>query len=239
MLFLLFVFALLLAGRWLLADMALINARAQLDSWSSNGAVSSLEDWQQAYDSLQRAITLKPNEADYHRQLALLYEWKGFSVQAGSLPSEDFFEIRRQAVSAYRTAALLRPAEPISWSNLARMKALVIELDEEFDSALFSAMALGENIPRVNQELTYIASLSWFYLSDPDRGDNGALFAAMKQAIVRGLSGTGNGTTSLGYLRNAGVLEQICVELDLSSAVQTVQQACSEFSEVKQEADFD
>lgn len=211
----------LLAARWLLADRAMADARAYLDSWAENQAVSSQQDWQQAHDHARRAIALNPRLADYHQQLALLYEWRGFSGTDAGLSDAAILSSRRLAAAAYRNAARLRPAWPQGWSHLARMKALAGELDEEFDDALRSAMALGRNDARVNLELTLVATLAWPYLS----GDE-ALLAQIRAAIARGLSAPGNIRGGLGYLRDANLLDQICPQLALATMSPPVQQAC-------------
>lgn len=211
----------LLASRWLLADIALTDATDRMNSWSENQAAFSVEDWQQAHDSLQRAIALKPGEAEYYRNLALLFERRSSALAGIRFGNEEIISFRKQAIAAHRTATNLSPAWPQSWSSLARMKAMEGELDEEFSAALNKAMVLGTYDARVNLELTFIATLAWPYISSDT-----ALLAKLKAAIIRGLGEGGNVRGGLNFLRAGGLLEQICPELELPAMSSLVQQAC-------------
>lgn len=150
------------AGRWLLADLSEMNASAHRDNWRELTAVSSTEDWQEAHDSLQRAIELKPDDAFLYQQLAVIYEWKNLAVDL-SFTDIERAESLYLAVDAYRSSAELRPAWPDGWAHLARMKAYILQIDDEFFRAFNNALLLGSTEPRVDQELRSLCPLISFF----------------------------------------------------------------------------
>jgi hypothetical protein len=152
-----------LAGRWLLADLSEMNASAHLDSWRELGTVTSVDDWQDAHDSLQRAIVLKPEDAFLYQQLGVIYEFKNLASVDVSFTPLERVESRYHAVDAYRKSAELRPAWPDGWAHLARMKAYILQIDEEFFQAFNNALLLGATEVRVDRELRPLCPLISFF----------------------------------------------------------------------------
>jgi hypothetical protein len=142
-----------LAGRWLIADLGGVNASTHQANWRELDVMTSKADWQDAHDSLQRAIELKPDDAFLYEQLAIVFEFK--FVKSGNLlfTEQQKEEARYSAVDAFRKSAQLRPAWPDGWAHLARTKAYISEIDDEFSQAFNNAISLGATEPRVDNEL--------------------------------------------------------------------------------------
>lgn len=152
-----------LAGRWLLADLSEMKASEYRENWRELGAVSSEQDWQDAHNSLQRAIELKPDDAFLYQQLGVLHELKVFAAEELQLTELEIMQGRLSAAAAYKQSAILRPAWPDGWAHLARTKAYLLQLDDEFFQAFNNAVLLGSTEQRVDQELRPLCPLLAFY----------------------------------------------------------------------------
>lgn len=152
-----------LAGRWLLADLSEMRASEHQENWSELGSVSTKQDWQDAYNSLQRAIELKPNDAFLYQQLGVMHELKVFAAEDLQLTELEIMQSRLSAAAAYKQSAILRPAWPDGWAHLARTKAYLVQLDDEFFQAFNNAVRLGSTEPRVDQELRPLCPLLAFF----------------------------------------------------------------------------
>jgi tetratricopeptide (TPR) repeat protein len=206
------IYAFVMATRWMLADMALRSARSELESWSFEEPPDSA-DWQDAQNKLQRAISLKPNNAENYRLLGFLYEWQE--------ELEDDPASRSDAVAAYRQAVQFRPGWPDDWVRFARSKAFAGELDDEFAHALNQALVLGTNEQRVEMELSYTISIGWTAV------DLQSETADLMDAFIRkSLLGGGNYQQKLDYMETAGLLFAYCFQMDLESVPGPVRNRC-------------
>lgn len=152
-----------LAGRWLMADLGGANAARHQANWRELNAMSSKDDWQDAHDSLQRAIELKPDDAFLYEQLAIVFEFKYLTGGDLLFTEQQKEEARYSAVDAFRKSAHLRPAWPDGWAHLARTKAYISEIDDEFSQAFNNAISLGATEARVGNELRPLCPLIAYF----------------------------------------------------------------------------
>jgi tetratricopeptide (TPR) repeat protein len=190
----------------MLADLTIRQVRTELGSWSQESA-PDLQAWQEQETALQKALSLKPNDADSYRLLGYLYEWQERIT--------DDTSSRSDAVAAYRQAASFRPGWPDDWVRLARMKAINGELDDEYSLALNRAFVLGMNEARIEVELFYAISLGWRTLDLTTDIAN-----LLDDFVSKSLLAGGRYREKLDYLNTSGLLTAYCIQLDVEKKLE-------------------
>ena len=216
----LLLFGIVLAFRWMLADVNHYSAIAVMDRWNEDGAVGSLAEWEGVRDRLAFSQGLDSGEPDYHRLQALAYDWRGFAVAGEEVSAQELMSSRRATLAAYREMARRRPADPAGWAHVARLKVLAGERDDEFGRALRNALTLGANQPDVLAEVAYTVSLSWNTVSADE-----TLQRLVVVTLAEGLTRRGN-SEIFGYLDGTAVMDEVCLVVELDRTTQVVKDTC-------------
>ena len=167
LLILLCAWALLFAGKWLVAEYYALKVNDQIELWESYGDIYFLEEWEEALDNINRAVALHQNSAELHRLKGFLHEWR----RVAPYPEDDSLnpiqklrqtiqiqtDARQAALSAYRASLALRPAWPPVLIKVAYLKGMSEEFDGEFYSALQRSYAYGRNLDFVQDDLTELS----------------------------------------------------------------------------------
>ena len=167
LLILLCAWALLFAGKWLVAEYYANKVNDQIELWDSYGDIYFLEEWEAALDNINRAVVLHENSAELHRLKGFLHEWR----RVAPYPEDDDLnpmqklrqtiqiqtDARQSALSAYRDSLALRPAWPQVWLKVANLKGALDEFDEEFYNAVERSYDYGRNLDFVQDNLTELS----------------------------------------------------------------------------------
>ncbi len=209
-------------ARWMRADLIVDEVLYQTEQWAAAGSVPNLETWQWAEAELRRAERLDPRKANTHRLLGVVQEWRPF-VQGAPLTASQRVQFRNRAIDHYRDSARLRPAWPDVWAYLARQKAAMSLLDDEFSLALERADTLGQWQSRVQLYMAEIGAGAWEQLNAEDR-------QRVVAAVERAFSLPGNSNALLAQFRTMNTMDflttTLCPQLDLSNATERARQAC-------------
>jgi len=202
-----------------MADIAINNVKREFESWNELGIVSSLSNWASTRSELERAKSLNPNEPEYYRLEGLLYEWR-FFVEGLPYSSTEMIAMRQRAIDAYRESAALRPAWPDGWAHLARQKALLGQVDAEFDLAIARATTLGAWEPRIQLLVAETGGWAWPNLSEATR-------TAVIENIQRGLTKTSTDRALISQLQSSELLiTAVCPLLKQTMLTARARQAC-------------
>jgi len=158
----LFYFIYVAASRGI-ADISAYEARVIMDNWAKGKKPVEKNDWAAAHQSLLSALESSPENPDYLALLGNLYEWR---VANAPLHSPDTVADYRIALDYYRQALKKRPAFAFYWANIAVVKAILAEVDDEYYLALERALVLGAWEPGVQLKITDATLRVWYLLDD-------------------------------------------------------------------------
>ena len=154
----------IIALRWGLADIYAYQAREYLETWYLGDQASLDENWQNAHDSMQTALSIFPDHPEYLDQMGQIYEWQFYQ---SDFNGDEFNSILQTALGFYHQATAIRPDWPHSWASVAFMKSRLGELDDEFYHALQSSLTLGANEPEVLSRLLEAVLPQWTQIPAP------------------------------------------------------------------------
>jgi hypothetical protein len=169
-----------LAGHRGLADGVAEQAHTEMRGWDaaalSSGSVHN------ALDLMLRANALDPWHPTYLHRLGRL----SHLLMGLELAQRD--EWAGRAKGYYRESLIVRPAWPITWANLALVKADQLEFDAEMNLALTNAMSLGPWEPGVLVMMAGMATTRGQFLTSDMRAMRGANVARGLISPVRGVT---------------------------------------------------
>jgi hypothetical protein len=173
-----------------LADAVAEQARTEMRGWDE--AALEAVSVHNALDLMLRANELDPGHPTYLHRLGRL----SHLLMGLELAQRD--EWAGRAKGYYRESLIARPAWPITWANLALVKADQLEFDAEMDLALANAMRLGPWEPGVLVMMANMATTRGQFLTSDIRAMLGA-------NVARGLISPVSGVTAnvLGMLAGA------------------------------------
>jgi hypothetical protein len=173
-----------------LADGIAEQARTEMRGWDE-AALDSFS-VHNALDLMLRANELDPGHPTYLHRLGRL----SHLLMGLELAQRD--EWAGRAKGYYRESLIVRPGWPITWANLALVKADQLEFDAEMDLALTNAMSLGPWEPGVLVMMANMATTRGQFLTSDMRAMLGA-------NVARGLMSPVGGVTAnvLGMLEGA------------------------------------
>lgn len=128
---------------------------------------------------LREAIRLEPDNPHFVEQFARMHELAALSLE----PSDPAIRQElRQAAAAFRLAARQRPGSPYVWTDLARIKLRLDDMNFEFYGALDRARRLGPWEPAVQLGIVDMGLAAWPYLASPAKD---WVVAALDRALLR------------------------------------------------------
>ena len=146
----------------MIADVVSHQVTRQEQRWLEGEKVT-YERWSLAASQLRLASTLSPGTPDYLQTQGRLAYWSLFSDERSLLPAVE------NGLKPIRKALQIRPQWPYAWADLALIKSLAGQFDEEFSEALTNARAYGPwERPVLNRLLTTYF-LSWGSLTNDQR----------------------------------------------------------------------
>lgn len=132
------------AGALGLAHLQVLRVENQLDYWYKRGAVPSAASLVSAFDAIEQANRLHPDNPYQLTLQARLLEWRGYNN--GDVIPQDY----RAALALHQRAAALRPLWPDTWAEMAQLKVRLNEFDSVLDGYLNRAHELGPYTPAVH-----------------------------------------------------------------------------------------
>jgi hypothetical protein len=175
-------------GRAALADAGALRATGLVKEWQAGrGPAFSPALWLKTRDSLRQAAAMTPGNASLFDGLGYLH---GSRAQGLGNPVPDTplwtyrHDLLRRAIESYRTATRLRPTFPYSWTNLALVKLMQGEQDNELWLAFDKGMQYGSRDVSVQPLLALIAFAQWVDLT-VERQARVAAMVASASALVR------------------------------------------------------
>jgi hypothetical protein len=212
------------AASWTVAEIALVGVRTTLDTWVAAEEVQTLAEWEDTQSQLDFAMTLLPDSSEHYGLRGLLNEWRFFIVDSPVETEGDIIRFRQDAIDSYRRAAVLRPAWPAGWAELARQKAMLGQEDEELLEALERALMLGPNEEGVRLLVTEVATLIWPYLAEnPPTRDK--VVASITATLTP--PQTDAMLPHLIYITERNMQSELCPLLPVDQLVEWAQEACA------------
>ncbi len=193
------------SARMTLAAIYSFQADSFLADWAKTGAEPDPAAWEVARQAAQSAIDLNPvANGEYYDRLGRIHEWRQHRHLFGDVKAA---ESRREAVIAYRASLAARPTWPYSWNNLAYAKLRLLELDEEFQTALHQAFKYGPWRLLVNRRIAEIGLIAWPSLDPLTRQ------LVLESARRTVLDGPGAARALEQEAKRTGMLEVLCATL--------------------------
>ena len=186
-----------------LADGIAEQARTEMRGWDE-AALDSVS-VHNALDLMLRANELDPGHPTYLHRLGRL----SHLLMGLELAQRD--EWARRAKGYYRESLIVRPAWPITWANLALVKADQLEFDAEMNLALTNAMSLGPWEPGVLVMMANMATTRGQFLTSDMRAMLGANVARGLISPVRGVA-----SNVLGMLEGAELNTETLIAIEVS-----------------------
>lgn len=169
----------ILIGRWVLGDINAYTVRYSVQQWQTENRLPSTSELTSAQTAIHAALSW--NDTPEYRD----YEGRLFHYQ--SLISENQLlknTALNSALNSYRASTKQRPQWPYSWANLALIKALIGELDSEYQHAIRQAALNGPWENGVNIALTEAGLIGWLRL---DRTEQKIITENIQRGIRRNL----------------------------------------------------
>ncbi|MDH5257316.1 MAG: hypothetical protein OEX07_04895, partial [Gammaproteobacteria bacterium] len=180
------------------------------------------KEWESSKKYLLSALELSPDNPEYLAMLGNLYEWRvvGQSqVTLQSIAQDDspdstshtqklLLQIDtdyRKALDYYRQALVKRPAFGFYWANIAVIKSILGEVDEEFYLSVDRSLVLGAWDPGVQLKIADATLSVWYLLNDEG-------WTKMISNIERGL--TTNAKPIMNMAKRYQVINQVCGKLN-------------------------
>lgn len=198
-----------LAANWGLGDVKAYQARSMMDKWSKNPNSLDTASWQKAQQYLASALDYSPNNSEYLAMQGNLYEWQALIKAREPVEKLNDYKV---ALDYYRRALHLRPAFAYYWANIAVVKSMLGEVDEEFYQAVDRSLVLGAWEPGVQLKIAD-ATLGVWYLLDK----NG--WAKLLANVEKGLQSNPQAIMTLA--KKYQVFRQLCAKLRRTEAMLT------------------
>lgn len=109
-----------------------------LESWMSDSVPPGEQVMEKHIGFANQAIDWSPDNGRYKELKARL-----LLLQLPSLSSAELFESIEQMLDLHRSAVEARPQWAFSWANIARLKSLLRQFDDEYRLALANVMLYG------------------------------------------------------------------------------------------------
>jgi hypothetical protein len=186
------------------ADILLFQGRVPLRAWEKQRAIPGDSDLTLAYERLQRARDLDSRNPTTAEETGRLHELRARSKRASAQVSQA--ELRR-ALEQFRLTLWMRPSSPQTWANLAYVKSLLGQRDEEFVAALRAAVEFGPWEPEVQIQVAEIGFRDWERLPPGAR-------APVRTAVAKGLKRQEETLFSLALAH--GRLDVICATREVA-----------------------
>ena len=136
----------------MMASIQFYGAQNYITQWQVSGREPEAEDIENAQQYAFKALTLHSDFALYSDALSTVLQWK--ALQANNS------ELKNTALNEAEMFNLLstkhRPSWPVTWANLAYIKWLKGEFDEDFTRYITNADSLGSTTPEVHLSLATI-----------------------------------------------------------------------------------
>ena len=133
-------------------------AKNMLDQWRKQRLVLRQQDWHQLQSGLEQALVYDNTVPELLTDLGNAYESAVFYSPVGADSAHASRNLARQY---YLQALSIRPGWPYSWTDLARIKYMLNEIDAEFYAALQNAVMLGPWEPQVQLTVAEIGLRHW------------------------------------------------------------------------------
>ncbi|MDH5190828.1 MAG: hypothetical protein OEW89_06230 [Gammaproteobacteria bacterium] len=152
--------------------------KSYINKWIDQDASPLSSEIEEALGTINTAISIYNKNPEYFRLKALVIEQdtKGKAVWDSGTKSQ-----LQQALQLYKKAIALRPSWPYSWAGMARMKLKMLEIDNEFESALINMAKLGPWESRINLTIIELGFITWGQLSIPAQD---LVEAAIKRGLI-------------------------------------------------------
>lgn len=137
----------------MVSDIAAHQATRQERKWQDGQPVNET-DWIKAFDQLEFATWLFPWNPDYLQTQGRLAYWAAGSGDRLNLPPAS------SGIEPLRKSLRVRPQSPYAWADLALVKGMAGQYDQEFNQALRNAQKYGpwERPVLIRLLTTYFAS---------------------------------------------------------------------------------
>lgn len=134
-----------------------------VNKWMEQEKPPSSSEREEAMDAINTALRIYRGNPEHFRLKALVLEYgtKGKPVWNPKIKPQ-----LQQALLLYKQAIALRPSWPYGWSGMARIKLKLLEIDDEFESALTSMMRLGPWESKINLTVVEFGFITWEKLSN-------------------------------------------------------------------------
>jgi cytochrome c-type biogenesis protein CcmH/NrfG len=162
-----------------LADVEYTQARLLVPLPAPGKPAPSPEHVPAAQAHLREALRLEPDNPHFVEQFARTHELTALSLDPGDPEARQAL---RQSAAAFRLAARLRPGSPYVWTDLARVKLRLDDMDFEFYGALDRARRLGPWEPAVQLGLVDMGLAAWPMLATSAQE---WVVAALDRALLR------------------------------------------------------
>lgn len=152
------------AVKWGISDLNAYPVRYDIQRWQSDSRLPSREELSKTHVALQSSI--------HWNQDPELYDYQGRLFHYEALISENNLlktTALRNALESFRHANTLRRQWPYSQANIALMKAMLGEFDQEYRQMLKLSASHGPWENGVNLALTEAGLLGWSTLNKQDK----------------------------------------------------------------------
>lgn len=125
------------------ASLYWIPAKQELKTWGA-GSVPPRQSWLAAWERLERARALEPENPGIHELMGLV-----------AARRSDDYAILKEATSHYLRSLALRPISPDTWASLAEARYLVGDTARMFELAVENAARLGPSAPQTQRVVAH------------------------------------------------------------------------------------
>jgi len=139
---------------------------ATLDQWGKTGAIQPLDEWMKVEKKAQAALHGNAYKVEITNALGRLYFYRSVRM---STARKHQLAFGHKAMAYFREVNRLRPAWPYGWMNLALIKFMLGERDEEFKAALQQLLRLGPWEKNTLPALIPLAVYAWPALTAAQR----------------------------------------------------------------------
>lgn len=223
----LFFFALTL----LVSLMCFKSATSVLASLNFYGANNYIEQWQKGDnvptdEELNSALKYANDALGFHKNLALYSDTLSTVLQWKAIETDDHtksMELLSSAEVLNLHSLTKRPAWPVTWANLAYIKWLKSEIDDDFILYLNNASLYGPNTPEVHIALSSIG----LAMSKQNVRQFLELKELVQQHTMAGLSHSKSRAIILETIANTKTKPMVCAWLKQADAPKYMQLKCA------------
>lgn len=202
-----------------MASIEFYGARNYIESWQESGKVQNEHEIEQAQEFAERALSLHNNFPLYFDTLSTVLQWKALN----SDNKESAMRALEEAEQLNLRSTNLRPAWPVTWANLAYIKWLKQEYDDDFIRYTNNASSFGPYTPEVHIVLANIG----LSLSKSNLGvflENKAMF---QKHVLLGLKHSKSRESVVQTIEKNDAMRLVCTWLSLTPDIEIKRLKCA------------